>query len=82
MSGKKGEWLGKGQVLERWSKLEVGWLKVNCDGALDLKTKVAGAGVIVRDCNGVGVDGMCRKRMANNPLMAETLVLREGITWF
>ncbi|XWS34958.1 hypothetical protein CRYUN_Cryun21dG0082300 [Craigia yunnanensis] len=66
-------------VIERRSKLKIGWRKINCDGALDLKTKVVGAGVIVRDYKGVVVDGKCRRRMVDSLLMVETLALRKGI---
>ncbi|XWS16885.1 hypothetical protein CRYUN_Cryun33cG0019600 [Craigia yunnanensis] len=65
--------------MERWLKPVVGWLKVNCDGAMDLKTKVAASGVIVRDCEGVVVDGTNRRRMVDSALMAETMALKDGI---
>ena len=72
---------GKGceKVMEKWRKPEIGWRKINCDGALDLKTKEAGAGVIVRDYKGEVVDGKCRRGMAESPLMAEALAVREGV---
>ena len=52
---------GKGceKVMEKWRKPEIGWRKINCDGALDLKTKEARAGVIVRDYKGKVVVGKC-----------------------
>ncbi|MFQ6670405.1 hypothetical protein Gotur_035337, partial [Gossypium turneri] len=43
----------EGSVVEVWGKPPVGWVKKNCDGALDVKHGVAGVGVICRDCNGV-----------------------------
>ncbi|XWS35022.1 hypothetical protein CRYUN_Cryun21dG0089700 [Craigia yunnanensis] len=66
-------------MLERWIKPEEWWLKVNCDGVLDLKKEVAGSSVIVRDCDGAMVDGLCKKMMANSALMAETLAFKDGI---
>ena len=52
---------------------------MNCDGTLDLKAKVVGSGVIVRECKGSLVDEICRKRMASSALMAETLAFKDGI---
>ena len=70
--------MGNDKLLERWIKPEEGWLKVKCDGALDLKTKIAGSGVIVRDWNETVVDGICRKRLADSALMTKTLALKDG----
>ena len=65
--------------MEKWKKSEEGWMKVNCDGALDLKTKVVGSGIIVRNSDGIVVDGVGKRRMADNALMAEALALKDGI---
>ena len=64
---------------EKWCKLTIGWLKVNCDGAWDRKTKRAGSGVIVRNTEGKVVDGRGKRRMADSVLMAEFFSLRDGI---
>ena len=74
---------GKGNknMLEMWIKLEEWWLKMKCDGDLDLKTKVAGSSVFIRDSDEAVVDGICRKMMVDRALMAETLVFKDGIGW-
>ena len=68
-----------GKSVERWEKPEISWLKVNCDGAMDIKSKVATSNVIVRNWQGKLVDGRNRKRVADNALMAEVWALKDGI---
>ena len=78
---KKGKENGKrtNTRMDIWIKLEIGWLKVNCDRALDLKTKIVGFWVIIRNSDGMVVDGVGRKRLVDNALMAKTLALKDGI---
>ena len=64
---------------KKWCKPSMGWLKVNCDGAWDRKTKRARSGVIVRNTEGKVVDGRGKRRMADSVLIAEFFSLRDGI---
>ena len=57
LGGEKKNEEGCEKVMEKWKKLKIGWRKINCNGALDLKTKIVGARVIVRDYKGEVVDG-------------------------
>ena len=57
LGGEKKNEEGCEKVMEKWKKPKIRWRKINCDGALDLKTKIVGARVIVRDYKGEAVDG-------------------------
>uniref|UniRef100_A0ACD5THT7 Uncharacterized protein n=1 Tax=Avena sativa TaxID=4498 RepID=A0ACD5THT7_AVESA len=46
---------------QKCSRPAVGWLKLNCDGALNITESLAGVGVVVRDEMGVFVAAECRK---------------------
>ena len=37
----------------RWEKSPLGWIKVNCDAALDIKQGIMGMGVVLRDHGGM-----------------------------
>ncbi|KAF7831915.1 reverse transcriptase [Senna tora] len=56
--------------------------KVNCDGAFDVGRKVAGVGVIFRDCNGTLVDGLSKRVKACSPFMAEAFTLEAAVNMF
>ena len=45
------------QDKEKWKALEEGWLKMNCGGAFDPIDKMAGVGVVIRNCEGRIMDG-------------------------
>ena len=64
---------------EIWKRHDENGLKVNCNGALDHKSFEARAGVVVRDCNGVVVDGFNRKFTIDNALIAKTMALRDEV---
>ena len=38
--------------MKKWMAPEEGWIKLNCDGAFDVGSKVAGSGVIARNSEG------------------------------
>jgi hypothetical protein len=55
------EWAPAGVEVQKWLKPDQGWVKLNCDGALDIAAGVAGVGIIVRDHPGAFVAAECRK---------------------
>ena len=79
LGGEKENEEGCEKVMEKWRKPKIGWRKINCDATLDLKTKVAGTGMIVRDYKGEVEDGKCKRGMAESHLMEEALVVKEGV---
>jgi hypothetical protein len=46
-------------VKEHWLYPDVGWLKVNADGAFRDAGKVGGGGVVIRDHHGKFISGAC-----------------------
>ncbi|XWS44376.1 hypothetical protein CRYUN_Cryun15aG0039700 [Craigia yunnanensis] len=64
---------------DSWEKPMERYLKVNCDGAVDVRTKVVESGVIVKNSEGNVVDGVGKRRMADNAIMAKALSLRDEI---
>lgn len=66
---------GSGQ----WRPPRQGWLKINTDSSF-IKSKIGVSGVIIRDENGRFLSRLTRKHATVDPLMAEALALRDGIT--
>ncbi|KAF7813703.1 reverse transcriptase [Senna tora] len=62
-----------------WVPPSKGKLKINCDGAYADLGKVAGVGVIVRNCMGDVVDGFSRRVKACSPLMTEALAIEAAM---
>ncbi|XWS63309.1 hypothetical protein CRYUN_Cryun06bG0084300 [Craigia yunnanensis] len=56
-----------------------GWLKINCDGAFDQNSMVAGLGVVVRNGDGMLVEGRNRSSLAMNALQIEAMAVKEGV---
>ena len=65
--------------VEKWDAPEDGWLKINCDGAFDQNSMVAGLGVDVRNSDGMLVEGRNRSSPAMNDLQVEAMVVKEGV---
>ncbi|KAF7807009.1 ribonuclease H [Senna tora] len=63
-----------------WKKPEVGWVKVNTDGAVCKESKVAGCGGLIRDHDGVWIKGFERKIGFSNVLSAELWGIAEGLS--
>jgi hypothetical protein len=62
----------------KWSKPDHGWLKLNCDGALDMNAERAGVGVVARDHTGAYVVPECRRyEHTTDPSTAELLACRD-----
>ena len=62
-----------------WNGLETKWLKINCDGTFNNKSKKDGFAIVVRDCEGrvVGEDGGIIK--VDSALTAEAVACRAGV---
>ena len=56
------------------------WHKINCDSSFVKENVLAGVGVILRNENGILVDGICEVVLADSPLVAEALAVRRGIS--
>ncbi|KAF7802331.1 ribonuclease H [Senna tora] len=67
-------------LVSAWSKPEVGWIKVNTDGAVRRDSKLAGCGGIIRDHNGAWVKGFTLKIGLSNALTAELRSIAEGLS--
>ncbi|OMO67492.1 reverse transcriptase [Corchorus capsularis] len=67
------------QVVQRWSKPELGWLKYNCDGSFCKDTKNFGNGVVVRNHSGHILEGIGMTVDGSSALCAEALALREAV---
>ena len=66
------------KVLEVWNTLEEGWCKINCDGGYVKENGLVGIGVVVRNDNGILVDGVCEPVTTDNPLVAKALTIKKG----
>jgi hypothetical protein len=67
-------------VVLKWLKPEMGWMKINSDGALDLAGGRVGVGVIVRDHMGEFVVAECRKyEHITDPGTTELLACRDAL---
>ncbi|PPD73938.1 hypothetical protein GOBAR_DD29131 [Gossypium barbadense] len=62
-----------------WFKPQVGWMKLNRDRALNLRTKEIGVGGLIRDCRSDWVVGFCRFVGLCSLLQAELWAILEGI---
>lgn len=68
------------EVQQQWQKPPKGWLKVNCDAALDVRNGRFGVGVLVRDHEGrVKAARSVTKSGFLEPTAAEALALFEGV---
>lgn len=68
------------RVAARWCPPPQGWSKINVDGGLDTKLGVGGAGVLIRQPDGVFTAGKCsRLPGVHDPLLAELLAAKEGL---
>ena len=63
----------------RWEKSEVGWMKLNTDGALNSLLGLAGGGGLIRDEADRWVAGFARKIGKANSFLVELWALRDGI---
>ena len=59
----------------RWEKLEVGWMKLNTDGASNSLLGLAGGGGLIRDEAGRWVAGFTRKIGKANSFLAKLWTL-------
>ena len=64
---------------EVWKTLEEGWYKVNYDSGFVKDSGLAGLRVVVRNENGILIDGVCEAVKADGPLLAEALAVKKGI---
>ncbi|XP_059460184.1 uncharacterized protein LOC132189464 [Corylus avellana] len=68
------------EAQQQWKKPPEGWLKVNCDAALDVRNGRIGVGVLVRDHEGrVMAARSVTKSGFLEPTAAEALALFEGV---
>ena len=63
----------------RWEKPQVGWRKLNTDGASKGNPGLAGCGGVVRDENGRWIAGFSRRIGVTSSFEAELWGLREGL---
>lgn len=69
---------GKVKVKQKWTAPATGWIKLNCDGALDPATGDAGAGVVARDEQGAFLFTRCSKYPAKEDhFIVEALACRD-----
>lgn len=79
-------WLGNGTGLEagtevvRWKLPPSGYCKLNTDGAYSHSKQRMGCGGLVRDTGGAWVKGFMAGSGGGDPLMAEILALKMGLT--
>lgn len=64
----------------RWSKPEVGWLKLNTDGSFGGEGALSRCGGLLRDSNGQWIRGFAKAMVVSSSLAAEMWALREGLT--
>ena len=67
-------------ILVRWTKLLVGWHKLNTDEASCGNPGKVGGGGVIRDCHGIWVKGFLRSIGHTASVMAEWWALRDGLT--
>ena len=67
-------------ILVRWTKLLVGWHKLNTDEASCGNPGKVGGGGVIRDCHGIWVKGFLRSIGHTANVMAEWWALRDGLT--
>ncbi|KAF7811828.1 ribonuclease H [Senna tora] len=67
------------EVLVAWEKLNVGWVKVNSDGAVKSTEGKAGCGALIRDHNGTWITGVIRNLGRCSVLKTEAWGAFEGI---
>ena len=63
----------------RWEKLQVGWVKLNTDGASKGNPGLAGCGGVVRNEDGRWITGFARRIGVTTSFVAELWGLREGL---
>jgi ribonuclease HI len=64
----------------KWLKPDHGWLKLNCDGAVDMNAERAGVGVVARDHTGAYVVPECRRyEHITDPSTPELLACRDVV---
>ena len=63
----------------RWEKPQVGWVKLNTDGASGPGTDRTGCGGIIRDEQGRWITGFSRRIGVANSFIAELWGLRDGL---
>lgn len=49
--------------VERWEKLQTGWLKINIDATVDVSENKTGFGWVVRDNKGMFVAAKCLSKL-------------------
>ncbi|PPD76634.1 hypothetical protein GOBAR_DD26445 [Gossypium barbadense] len=69
----------EGTVEEVWGRPPEGWVKINCDGAFDVKYGKASVGVICRDGRGMVLDGAAEKKTADEVEVVEAMVVTKGV---
>ena len=62
-----------------WTKLDLGWFKLNTYASVLLSSNCAGEGGLIRDSYGSWIRGFSRLIGASNCLLAELWALRDGI---
>ena len=63
-----------------WTKLDLGWFKLNTNASVLLSLNCACGGGLIRDSYGSWIRGFSRLIGASNCLLAELWALRDGIT--
>ena len=54
-------------------------MKINCYGGFKKENGCAGIGVVVRNCEGRLINGVCDVVVVDSPLVVEALVARKGV---
>ena len=63
----------------KWEKPDMGWVKLNTDGAADVAAGSAGGGGLIRDDQGNWIIGFTRKISKAYSFLAETWALHDGL---
>lgn len=72
--------LSRGKAPSRWIPPPTGWIKINCDAALDLHSGSAGLGIIIRDEVGRVIECAAIKKPAIQSIPTlEAMAIYEGL---
>ena len=77
---KKDRGRSKDVVKEKWKAPEDGWIKINCNGAFKPSNKIAGTRIVVRNSEGLLIEGKSRKCFAFCVVHVDALVVKDTIS--
>ncbi|XVE95986.1 hypothetical protein REPUB_Repub02eG0182600 [Reevesia pubescens] len=64
------------QDIIQWQRPEAYWIKINCDGSFDYKTRSAGIGAIAKNPDGQMLDGVGNKVVFDSSAIAEVVAVQ------